>query len=133
MSVNGSPASVSVVDKVLRREIAKRRVFGFVAVLGLITAIGPIRQELDTTAGLADDLVFLVIVAAAIALIAAMRDKIALPQLKRQNTVLAALFGILLVSKVVAGFIEQADSADFADEVTVAILALLAVVDRFVW
>ncbi|MDE1870960.1 MAG: hypothetical protein KGI06_01845 [Candidatus Micrarchaeota archaeon] len=114
------------------KEIAKRRVFVFILLIGLI-AIGPaFMAEGDMLSHAVDDIAIMGLSLVGLAFLALSWKKNTVSQLRMQNSIILAIFVLLLVIQIFAIVIELHDAADFGDEIPSLVVLALAVINWFV-
>ena len=114
------------------KEISRRRVFVFILLIGVI-ALGPaFFAEGDMLSHAIDDIAIMGLSLVGLAFLALSWKKDTVSQLKRQNTIIFAIFVVHLVIQIIAIIIEIHDAAVFGDEIPSLIVLLLALVNWFV-
>lgn len=114
------------------KELAKRRVFLFVAAFLALALPGVIGEESDMFLHALDEYVILGIAIVVIVLVVAFRKKVSLAEIRKQHNIILALFVIALIFKFYAITVESGDPTDFGDEIPIFILLALTIVNRFV-
>jgi membrane-bound acyltransferase YfiQ involved in biofilm formation len=123
---------VSADDKLLKRELGRRRVFFFVSIFFALALGGLIPEEGDMLLHVLDEYAIVTISIVAIILLLAWRNKQSLAELKKQHNIIFILFIVALIFKLYAFTVEAGDPQDFGDEIPVAIGLIMTLANRFV-
>jgi hypothetical protein len=86
-----------VYDKPVVREISRRRVFVFVSVFLVLGGVGIITEESDMFLHAIDDYAMVALAIIGLLGFAMWRNKLSLPELRKQNNIFAALFVVALI------------------------------------
>ncbi len=121
----------SVEESSMRRELGRRRVYIFFAAFYALALVGLIPEEGDVFTHAVDEIGIVTVSIIVLILIAVWRKKVALPELKKQHNIIAALFVVALVFKLYAFTVEMNDPQDFGDEIPILIGLILTVLNRF--
>ncbi len=118
-------------DKLLKRELGRRRVFFFISIFLALALGGLIPEESDIFLHALDEYAIVAISIIAVILLIAWRKKQSLAELKKQHNIILVLFLIALAFKLYAFPVEMSDPMDFGDEIPVLIGLLLTIGNRF--
>lgn len=121
-----------VSDKLVVRELGRRRVFFYVSAFLALALGGLIPEEADIFLHALDEYAIVTLSIISIILLVAWRNKQSLSELKKQNNIILVLFVIALIFKLYAFTVEANDPMDFGDEIPVAIGLILVIANRFV-
>ena len=118
-------------DRALTKELARRRVWVFFAILVAAAFSGQLGEESDIFLHALDEYVLVALAVVALVVLAVMWKKQALGELRKQHNILLVLFVIMLVFKLYAVSVEFGDPQDFGNEIPGLIILIIAVANRF--
>jgi hypothetical protein len=119
-------------DKLLIREIAKRRVFLFFSVLTLLALSDAAITESDIFLHAIDDYAIITLSILSIILIVVWWKKQSLGELRKQHNIILIIWAVALLFQIFAFVQEINDPEDFGNEIPSLILILLILINRFV-
>jgi hypothetical protein len=120
-------------EKLVVRELDKRRVFVFFAVpIALAFTVDAIFVESDTFAFALDNYVLVGLSILTLVLVAVWRNKRSLGELRSQHNVIVVLFAIALLFKIYGIIIESGHPDDFGNEIPGFLILVVTVLNRFV-
>ncbi len=118
-------------QKLVSREIAKRRafIFLFIPLIALLSFF--ITQEADEVAHALDDYVIIALSIASLLIIALMWKKQSLQQLRKQHNQILIMMIVALAFQLFAFAAEYNDPADFGNEVPSLLALILVYINGF--
>ena len=119
-------------DKLVTRELSKRRVFAFVAIFLAVSLPEVAYLEGDQLLHALDDYAVVAVSVIVIALLAMWWKKQSLTELKKQHNIILILFAIALLFKLFAISQELNDPQDFGDEPPLIIFLIITIINRFI-
>jgi hypothetical protein len=119
-----------MVQKTVQHELAKRRVFAFLAVFFFVAMLLDAFSESDIISHSVDDFGIALIAFIAIVYLAASWKHIGVKELLTQNNIIFVLFVIALLLQVYGLFVEVGTN-DFGDEIPVLIGLIIMLANRF--
>ena len=120
-------------DKLVARELGKRRVFVFFAVaIALAFAVDAIVVESDNFMFALDDYGLVGLSILALVLVGVWRSRRSLSELRSQNNIIVVLFVIALLFKIYGVVVESGHPDDFGDEIPGLLILIVTVLNRFV-
>lgn len=120
-------------DKLVARELGKRRVFVFFAVaIALVFAVDAIVVESDNFMFALDDYGLVGLSILALVLVGVWRSRRSLSELRSQNNIIVVLFVIALLFKIYGIVNESGHPDDFGDEIPGLLILIVTVLNRFV-
>ena len=120
-------------DKLVVRELGKRRVFVFFAVaIALVFAVDAIVVESDNFMFALDDYGLVGLSVLALVLVGVWRSRRSLTELRSQNNIIVVLFVIALLFKIYGVVGESGHPDDFGDEIPGLLILIVTVLNRFV-
>ncbi len=120
-------------DKSIVRELGKRRVFIFFSVaIAIVFAVDAILVESDNPTFMIDDLGLVGISILSLALLGIWWNRRSLKELRSQHNIIAILFVIAVLFKIIGIVVEMDHPDDFGNEIPGLIILLIAVINRFV-
>ena len=120
-------------DKLVVRELGKKRVFVFFAVaIALAFAVDAIVVESDNFMFALDDYALVGLSILALVLVGVWRSRRSLSELRSQNNIIVVLFVIALLFKIYGVVVESGHPDDFGDEIPGLLILIVTVLNRFV-
>lgn len=132
MESSGSSTALTADETRIRRELGIRRVDLYISIFFAAAISGVIMEESDKLLHLIDDIGLVLLSLVVIVLLAMWWKRQSLPELRRTNTAVAAVFILALIIQLFGISVEYNDPMDFGNDIPSLIGIILVIVNRFV-